>query len=816
MTTLPIYDDERAGARGGARRPRDSKKAGRRRYWLSLEAYENTPSYRERAAREFPEGITELPTTALSRRKFMQLLGASAMLAGAQGCDIMRRPVKHVVPYARRPEEILPGIPNMYASAFSRAGYGLGVVVRCNEGRPTKIEGNPDHPASAGKTGVHAQAAVLELYDPERSRTVRRRDGEEWKDSDTKAFFAWCEAHFKDPARGRGEKLAFITPQLGSPTAQRLRNAVAKRFPKARWVAWEPVNRDNVRRGANLAFQGARHLDVRLHLERARRVVALDSDFGSADDDAVRQLRDFASWRHVHDDARETNRLYVVEPHYTPTASLADHRLCLRAAEIGGFLEALTGALIARGLVIDGLDAEARKRFERARARQFPQGWHEVLAKDLLAHRGASVIAVGARQPAWVHALAFGLNAALGNLGKTITLVPPVDPKADAMTVGLAELTQAMAGGGVDTVVIWGQNPVYDAPADLEFTAALDKVAHVVRLGLYEDETSEHAHWHVPEAHWLESWGDERSVDGRVVLRQPLIAPLYGGVSGIELFARIAGLGEIDAHDLVRDTWRGFAPAAARQGEAFEAWVRERLHVGVIDGTRFDPVVDEVDWQNLPSALPSGEGAASGEGGLELAFAPCAKVYDGRYANNAWLQEMPDPITKLTWDNAALLSPKTAKAHGLESGSRVEIEVSGRKLEAAVWVIAGHADDAITMALGYGRTRCGKVGNERGFNAYRLRTTGAMGFVRGVKLTKLAGSYAFACVQDHHDSALNRGSGDMHDRPLVREVGLATLFAEEFEPANRSAPCGRSQTTARGSNGAWRSISTRATAATRV
>jgi molybdopterin-containing oxidoreductase family iron-sulfur binding subunit len=789
MTTLPMYEKTQdAGAQGEGDATADTAETqAPPRYWLSLESYEDAPGYRERAAREFADGVDELPTTSLSRRGFMQLLGASAALAGASGCDILRRPEKKIVPYAKRPEEILPGIPNHYATAFPRGGYATGVVVKSSEGRPIKVEGNPDHSASGGATSVHAQASILGLYDPDRARTYRRKDGETWKDETAETFSAWAKTHFASANMAQGEGLRVLAAASGSPSMQRVRTALLQRFPKAQWVAWEAVNRDEAFAGAVTAF--GRALDVSLRLASADRVLALDSDFSSTEDDAVRNLRAFASRRHVNADAKTTNRLYVVEPHHTPTSTLADHRLRLQAGQVGPFLAAVAGALIADGLEVPGLGAPGRKRLADAAKRTYAKDWHRAVAKDLLAHRGRSAIVVGQRQPAWVHALAHGLNAALGNLGKTVVTVPPVDELATAQTGGLAALVADMRAKKVKTLVVLSQNPVYDAPVDLGFTEALASVGTVVRLGLFEDETSERADWHVPEAHWLASWGDGRGLDGAVALQQPLIAPLYGGVSALEMVARLAGLPEDSGHDLVRATWKGLAPANARSGEAFTAWTRKALHMGVVDGTAYAAAPARANWDRIAAAMgDAGTEAPAASDAMELAFTACAKTFDGRYDNNAWIQELPDPVTKLTWDNAVLISPETAKAKGVKSGDTVSLTADGRTLEAAAWVMAGHADGALTLALGYGRTRSGKTGTGRGFNAYKLRTSVSMGFVRGVTLTKLGGTYAFACVQDHHDSSVNRGSGDMHDRPIVREVPLAKLFTDGFDPAKDMTP----------------------------
>ncbi|GIW72438.1 MAG: molybdopterin oxidoreductase [Planctomycetota bacterium] len=776
---------------GGAGAPAAGEQPGPPRYWLSLEAYEGAPGYRERIANEFPPGATELETTALSRRRFLQLLGASAALAGTAGCDILRRPVEKVVPYAERPEILLPGEPLYYATGYTRGGVTTGIVVKSADGRPIKVEGNPDHPASSGGTDVFMQASVLDVYDPDRSfRVLERGEPRAWADWDR-----FARRHFRELLRNGGEGLVVLAEPQGSPTLQWVRERLLEKMPRARWVAWEPLHRDQVYAGTRIAF--GRPLEVLHRLEQAEVIVALDADFTFGGPDSVAALRAFARRRNRFEQQRRnpeavspSNRLYAVEPHYTPTSSLADHRLALPAGQVAGFLEALAGALLAEGLEVAGLPAALGKRLAQAAAEHpFPERWPRALARDLLRHRGRGLIVLGPRQPAHAHALAAALNRALGNdrPGGPVAYLPPLDPRAVAQSADLQALVADMQAGKVGTLVVLGGNPVYDAPADLGLAEALGKVPTVVRLGLYEDETSAVASWHLPRAHELESWGDGRALDGTACLIQPLIAPLYGGRSDLDLLVQIAALPETNAYRAVQSYWRTQRELPG-EGE-FEARWRRALHLGVLQGTALEPLVPALDWEAIARALPAASflPPPSSER-LEVAFERDPRVYDGRYANNAWLQELPDPITKLCWDNAALMSLGTAKALGLAAGDLVELELAGRRLEIAAWPVPGHADGAITLTLGYGRTRSGRLGTGVGFDTYRLRTAGAPWIAQGARVRRLGRRYELACTQDHHDVDVNRGSGHMHERPIVREVELAVLLGEGFQPQRDLRP----------------------------
>ena len=701
-----------------------------KRYWRSLDELTGTPAFRRWLEREFPEGASEWVG---SRRTLLKLMAASFSLAGLTAC---RRPEEKILPFSKGVEGYVPGQPVYYASIMTLGGLATGVLVECHEGRPTKIEGNPEHPASRGTATAFMQASVLSLYDPDRSRSVLR----EGRRSSWEEFEAFVQQHMRQ--LGKGEGLRFVSGAISSPSLLTLRNYVLDRYPRARWVPYEPISRESEPAGIELLF--GRPLQPVYRFEQADVIVALDADFLGLDNLAPVWIREYAARRRVATPQDSMNRLYVVEPGFSLTGANADHRWRARPSEIGQIARELARELGVNGLKVLGSGSS--------------HPWLAAVARDLQRHRGRSLVLAGPRQPAAVHALAHWINHALGNVGRTVHYTEPV-VRTDL--AGLAALAEEARAGQVNTLVILGANPVYNAPADADFAAAMKRVPVTIHLGEEVDETAALAAWHLPEAHYLESWSDGRALDGTASIQQPTIAPLFGGRTASEVVALLAGYEHRRAYDIVRNYWLG--QWKGRDGE--RAWERA-VHDGVIAGTEFAPVSVTPDLRRVQGLLNE---PAPPPADLEVVFLPSSATYDGRFANNGWLQEAPDPITKLTWDNAACLSPATARQMGLENGDVVEIEAQGRRAQMPVWILPGHADGAVSVALGYGRKRCGRVGRNVGHDPYPLRAGAQPGFVRGAVLRRTGRRYRLVTTQEHHS---------MEGRPLVREASLEEFRAQ--------------------------------------
>jgi molybdopterin-containing oxidoreductase family iron-sulfur binding subunit len=718
-----------------------------RTYWRSPAQIEDRPEFRAALEREFPEGASELPE-GITRREMVMLLGASLSLAGLAGC---RRPVEEIVPYVTAPEEIVPGIPRYYATTmpFGRSAYGL--IVESHEGRPTKVEGNPAHPSTLGSSSSRVQASVLGLYDPDRSQSITQKGARKSWDDVVTAWGELSKAHIADG----GASLAVLSESFSSPTLARLVSELRTRFPKLQWATYDAVSDEN--RLAGLRQATGRDVDLMLRLDRASVILCLDADPLLTDPETIRHANGFASGRRGGASGGAMNRLYAVEGVYSLTGAMADHRLRLENRRIAAFLAALAarlgapGASSQPGADVSGLD----------------QRWIDAVAKDLEANRGRGVIIAGDRQPPAVHAAVCALNAHLGNTGQTVTYHETTDAALPSVT-SLTTLVSAMNGGTVQTLVILGGNPVFDAPADLDFAAAMARVPHVIALGHTVDETSSRAEWHIPRAHYLESWGDARAVGGTLSVVQPLILPLFGGRTPIEVLGLMVGDKDRPGYDIVRDTWRPIL------GEAeFDAKWNRVLHDGLLAGSEPAAVVPDVKGEAFAQLAP----AAGSTGGLEIVFVASPSLHDGRFANDGWLQELPDPLTKLTWDNPALVSPNTAQMLGLESGDMVRLDYGGRSLELPVWILPGMADSVVAVTLGYGRQRAGRIGSGVGFNTFTVRSSGAAGFDSGATLTRLGRTYPLSATQDHHS---------MEGRPLVRESTLAELRSQASAAGDRA------------------------------
>jgi len=725
--------------------------ANEKEYWRSLEQLAETEQFKEFLHREFPAGTVELANNAWSRRSFLTTMGASLALAGLTSC---RSPVEKIVPYVTRPEEIDPGVPNYYATTMPLGLSAYGVVVTTYEGRPTFIQGNELHPSSRGAVNPLVQASLLDLYDPDRSKSVLHKGREStWGD------FAvwWKEQHAKYKANG-GEGLAVLSESYNSPTLARLKRQFHETFPKAKWVAWEPISDENIYRGIEMAT--GQVLQPVYYFGRARRILALDCDFLGAESEAIDNTNVFSGGRRVRNQQDNMSRLYAVEPNLTVTGMMADHRVRCAGRDVQHFMAVLGRVLAEKGLDSGIPSSDGDGSFNRDLV--------SALADDLLSYRRLSLVIAGRRQPPEVHALCIRLNQALGNIGTGTPVSYRLSPDmVMSWTDDLRAFGSSIESGKIDTVVLIGGNPVHCAPVDMDLASSLRTVSNRIHFGNNVDETGQLASWHVPRAHYLESWGDAQAANSTASVIQPTIRPLYDAHGDTDFVALLATGEEKPAYDLIRDTWkqRFFA------GNFERTWQRV-LH----DGGHGWPT-KEVIPSEVATVNPVDSGPAVGE--LELSFI-CGSVFDGRFANNAWLQELPDPVTKLTWGNAALVSPKLAEEYQLANEDVVELEVDGRKLEIPVWISPGQADNSISIALGYGRTAAGRVGSGVGFNAYSLRTSDKMWFASGVKMRKTGGKHKLACTQDH---------GSMEGRPIVRENTLAGYKEKaEFYPKEIEHP----------------------------
>lgn len=683
----------------------NSSPATGRRYWRSMDELADTPEFKDWLHREFPANASELQD-GHSRRSFLKLMSASFALAGVAtlgaGC---RRPEEHLQPFGHQPENYVFGEAQHFATAMPTRIGAVPLVVKSYEGRPVKVEGNALFPGSNGGTDRYAQASILDLYDVDRAKKFKC-DGKEVSRDEALAFLD--ELSRKYSANG-GAGLAFVAESSTSPSRARLQKIIAQKFPSAKWITADAIDSGIHQRAATQAFgQSVRPI---FHFDQAQVIVSLDCDFLGGEDDAHNHIRKFSTSRQT---GEKMSRLYAVESLFTLTGGSADHRLRLPASQVikvaSGILSRINGG------------AEPMST------------WVSECANDLLAHRGRALVVAGHRQPMAVHLLAHAINVALGNVGQTITLV-----LADEVpTNGLAALTENTA----DTLVILGGNPVHH----FNYTP---KAKTVVRLGYHEDETSQKATWNFPAAHYLESWGDATATDGSTVAIQPLTQPLFGGLTELEFLARLAGQQATSAYEIVRAT----------HGGSEESWKKFLFHG--FASAEAKPLRNPrlaVTSAELQQLVTDASAAATGKDNLELVFFRDAKVDDGRYANNGWMQELPEPITKMTWDNAVLLSRATAKELGVQNGDVVEISLRGKKISGPIWVQPGMADFSLGLALGYGREKAGRIGTGVGFNAYPIFSGSYV--ETGAKLTKTGATYVLACTQDHWS---------MEGRPAVRE-----------------------------------------------
>lgn len=707
-------------------------KVQKKTYFRSLEQLEGSKEYTEKAHREFPEGASEM-NNDWSRRNFMGIMGASIALAGLAGC---RRPKEKIVPYVKPPEDVIPGIAQQYATTMSFGTSSYGIVVESHEGRPTKIEGNTLHSSTLGSSNAMIQASMLGLYDPDRSKKVLQ-NGKEKTFDDFTTFWTEKFAAYKD---SKGEGLAVLSESFASPTLSRLKKQFEKVFPKATWAAYEAVSDENIYLG--LKYATGKNLQPIYDYSQADVILSLDSDFTLTESEDITANAGFASGRNIKDENDKMNRLYVVETAFSGTGGTADHRLVIKQREIVRFVSALAKALSVKG----------SKETPNVELSAPCTAWLAPLVKDLISSKGKSLVVAGRRMPHEVHALVYAINKELENIDKSVKYVELQD--AELSSVGsLKALTDRMNSGVFSTVLMLNTNPIYNAPADFKFASALKKVENRIHVGLYNDETAKVSTWHIPTTHYLENWSDARSVDGTASVVQPLIAPLFDGKSSVEMLS-MAASGEFkEGHVIVKETWKDLL-----SGSFDSAW-RKVLHDGVLAGSQHKTIAPNYKSDYIFEVVNYFD--QSKVEGTEIVFASSPSVFDGRFANNGWMQELPGSVTRISWDNVAQVSKKTADSLGLKSEDLINIKINNIEIQMPLWVVPGTADDTVILELGYGRNGIGRIADKAGFDVYPIRTSEAMSYVSGATITATGQTFELANVQDHWS---------MEDRPIVREA----------------------------------------------
>ncbi len=689
----------------------------------------------------------------VGRRGFMGAAGAGAAALGLTGC--VRRPEALILPYTEGPEYVLPGIPLHFATVTQRGDDALGLLVTSHGGRPTKVEGNPSHPSSLGATDVRAQQMVWDLYDPDRSQGPARFEGEEWVGASFEEADEALATALEAESRTGGAGLRILVKPSTSPSERRMQEKVLERFPSAKIHFYSAWSSDEVREGTRIAF-GEPMVPV-LDLARADVVLSLDADLLGTDDGAVRNIRGFAARRAIANPDRDRmNRLYSVESTFSVTGANADHRLRLKPSQLEGFLLALAKKMEGRNGVSLGPSAAVAAGADEA---GIDANFLDGLADDLSRATGRALVVVGPRQPARVHALAAAINGALGAAGSLVAYFPAFDAERQTVRESLAELVAE--ADQVSTLLVLGGNPVYDTPGDVDFAGLLAREGLTsFHLGSHRDETSRVCTWHLPLAHLLEAWGDLRAADGTLAIQQPMIEPIWGGRSVVEMLAKVAGETNWRGYPVVRRTMREDAPAMG-----FERGWRAALHAGVVSGSNASPTNASLQGAGLSAAFQTPSTSATG---MEVVFAPDPALWDGEHANNLWALETPDPMTKVVWDNVALISYATRASLDLDNGDMIRLEVAGANpIEVPIWALPGHADDTVTLTLGWGRTAAGRYGTARswdglgpgigvepdwqagGFDVSPLRSLQNFYYATGVSVDRAAGNYDVVQTQTH-------------------------------------------------------------------
>ncbi len=815
-----------------------------KKYWRSLDELADSPEFQEFVEREFPQQAEEW-NDPFERRTFLKLMGASLALAGLSGCAF--QPPEKIVPYVTQPEEEVPGKPLFFATASSLGGIATPLLARSNEGRPTKVEGNPDHPNSrngdaadrgSSATDIFSQASILSLYDPDRSQTPLYRDeARTWS-----TFVGEIRTALDEQRPKQGAGIRFLTETITSPTLAAQLKGILAEFPQAKWHQYEPANNDNARAGAVLAF--AQPVNTIYDFSKADRILSLDADFLAAHPGTLKYARDFAARRRVSENQKEMNRLYVVETTPTTTGASADHRWSVKPSQLETYARAFATRVQGQGNSSGNQTVVTETRLEASNGVQpsKPLYWPDLqaIATDLQQHKGASIVIPGREASPVVHALAHAMNDALGNTGKTVFYTEPLEANPVDQRQSLQELVNDIDGGRVELLVIFGGNPVYNTPADLKLNQdRMFKTKLRVHLSQYRDETSELCHWQIPETHYLEAWSDTRTYDGTVTIVQPLIEPLYQNKSAHELLAVFTAKYDQKPYDIIREYWQGegqMAVSSRQKAEgsdqqtvsssqqtaggnpqsaisnpqSFESWWRKCVHDGFIPGTALVPKSVSVNSGNFAQANAGGTpalpvqqnatatAAPASNTQFEIVFRTDPTIYDGRFANNGWLQELSKPLTKLTWDNAALVSPNTARQLGLEKtiGKKggdiyvdtLKISYQGRTISSAVptWIMPGQPDGVITLHLGYGRKRAGRVGNDHGFNAYDIRTAAEPWSSAGAQVEKGVGTYLLASTQLHFN--LEDPNFSKEPRDIFRQQTLEEYLHGEHEGHQEKMP----------------------------
>ena len=653
-------------------------------------------------------------------------MGASLALAGLGACT--RQPTENIMPYVNQPESVIPGRPLYFATAFPVSGVARGILVESHMGRPTKIEGNPEHPASLGSTDATTQASVLGLYDPDRSQTVTYLH----EIKSYASFLTQFVELLKDHDQSQGAGIRILTETVTSPTLGAQFKSIQQRFPALKWIQYEPLGAHSVRAGSKLAF--GQYANPVYKLDAADVIVSLDADLFGTMQGSVRYARDFANRRRGTGGNVPTNRFYAVETTPTHSGAKADHRLPIKPSQVDDFARALAAAVGVTGVTSTSNPVESK--------------WFNGLVKDLKAHTGKALVVAGDNQSAEVHALVHAMNATLGGVGTTVVYTDPIEVNPTDQAADFKALMTDLDAGSVDLLVIIGVNPTYDAPADYDFNSKFQKARMRVHCGFSQDETAQVCQWHIPMSHPLEMWGDARAYDGTVSIIQPLIAPLYQSRSPYEILAafnpEVTDKSTIEqpgpqqtGYEMVRAYW-----AAQKPAPDFETWWKKSIHDGLIAGSALPAKTFAIKGPPPASTLPQ-------KADLEVSFHADPYVYDGQFANNGWLQELPNPVTRLTWDNAVLVSTATAEKLKLDVEDRVELKYKDHTVKGAVWIQPGQPDDSIAVHVGYGRTHAGRSGNGAGFNAYRIRTSDSLNWGAGLELKKLGETVKLASVQKH-------------------------------------------------------------------
>ena len=700
-----------------------------------MEEVAQTPEFEEMLHREFPSAASEWDST-FSRRSFLRLAAASIALAGATACTKQR--AHEILPYVHQPENLVPGKPLYYATSMVMDGYATGVLAKSREGHPIKVDGNPEHPASARGSSVWMQASILDLYDPDRSQSITHFG----EPSDWGMFIGDLNAIAREHEADGGEGLRFLAETVTSPTLIGLFDSLLKQFPKARVHHFDAVCRDNVREGARLAF--GKIVETHYKFDKAAVIVSLESDFLYTHPERLRYTFDFTNGRRVANGKMQMNRLYVAESTPSISGTMADHRLPIESSKI----EELAFAMMR------GLQGESRESGD----------WLKSVLASLKQNHGKSIIVAGESQPAAVHAIAHWLNDSLGNVGNTVHYSRPVEHQPGMQVTSLSELAREIRAGTVKTLFVLGANPAFTAPVDLEFASLFPKIKRSIHIGLDYNETAALCTWHIPRAHYLESWGDARSFDGTISLQQPLIAPLYGGRTVYEVLGAMLHQQPIRTdYEIVREHWRG-----QKKWDDFEKGWRKALHDGFVTNSAQSAVQVrlQASVDNLQERADKAVRAP-----LEVVFRPDPSIWDGRFANNGWLQECAKPVTKIVWDNAVLVSAALAEREHLENGDVVDVSAANRTVRGPVWIMPGQAENTIALQLGYGRERVGRVGSGVGFNAYALRTSDALWTKVGAKLSKTGDKHLLVTTQVHHNL-------QTPEREVYRSGTLAELQAD--------------------------------------